>query len=630
MMWISAEHREIMRLPVPFLRRCSLRLSVSLLVGFISLAALPAPGQSPQGSPTNQNSPEVTTTTTTDVPEISSEETTQSFKVKVNLVELRVVVRDAKGNAVGKLKQDDFVLLDDKKTQTIKRFEVERSEAPSTSAPAGQSPVAESPNDLRSRLARSWRLAYLFDDINSTVNDVMNARTAAEQAIDSLAPGEQLAIFTLSGQGMQDFTSDKERLRGAVAQLQARPQGGSIVSDCPPINYYMADQLKNNGDPELFKVVLQQVIGCQFGGNTPQNGSEPVPRTGGPPPRKSGDQLLMEGELQATQEAIDRVYRAGEAQADLIFQSINQILRHVSEFGGQRTLVLLSPGMYLGRLRQADLSDSLNRAIERGVVINTLDLRGVVAQQAVGADISQKPYGSSLYVSNMINYEAASNIAQADPLMQMANATGGRYFHNNNDISAGLAKLSAEPEFSYLLAFTPQELKNDGKFHTLKVELKQPSGYSVQARKGYYAPKQGGLGGEANREVAEAVFGRDEIHELPLRVQTQFFKTGEETAQLAVLVRVDVRHMQFRKADGRNLNDLTVVAALFDRNDNFVSGKNNTVRMHIKDETLATKLNSGITLRNNFDISPGSYLVRVVARDTQGKMTTQSDVIDIP
>ncbi len=88
--------------------------------------------------------------------------------------------------------------------------------------------------------------------------------------------------------------------------------------------------------------------------------------------------------------------------------------------------------------------------------------------------------------------------------------------------------------------------------------------------------------------------------------------------------------MQFRKADGRNLNDADGVAALFDRNGNFVSGKNNKVRMHIKDETLATKLNSGITLRNNFDIAPGSYLVRVVARDEQGKMTTQNDVIDIP
>ncbi len=32
-----------------------------------------------------------------------------------------------------------------------------------------------------------------------------------------------------------------------------------------------------------------------------------------------------------------------------------------------------------------------------------------------------------------------------------------------------------------VLGFNPQNLKNDGKFHALKIELKQPSGYTLQA-----------------------------------------------------------------------------------------------------------------------------------------------------
>jgi len=73
-----------------------------------------------------------------------------------------------------------------------------------------------------------------------------------------------------------------------------------------------------------------------------------------------------------------------------------------------------------------------------------------------------------------------------------------------------------------------------------------------------------------------------------------------------------------------------VVTALFDRNANFISAKSNTVKMHIKDETLATKLNSGITLKSNFDVSPGSYVIRVVARDGQGKLSAQNSPIEIP
>ena len=589
------------------LARFGLRLGRGLPVAIVLAAALPALGQSSSAAPANQDQPEITTTT--DLPEISSEEQSPSFQVKVNLVQLRVVVRDAKGKAVGSLKQDDFVLLDDKKPQTIARFTVERTEAPSgTTRAEGNQSAAPTPAEIRSSFVASSRIAYLVDDINSTPSNLVNAKKAIGQAIDGLGPDQPLGIFTLSGQGTQDFTTDKEKLRAAAAQLQQRVQG-RVPTDCPPLNYYLADQIENGGNGPAFQMVVQQVIACQFDG------------------KSSPGQLAMQEA--AARAAIARVVHAGEYATNIALQTFNQVVQHVSLTQGPRRLIFLSPGFYAIR-QQAAIADALDRAIRAGVMVSTLDLRGVFSTDPMGVDISQKAWGSAVYAPDMLRYQLASDGAQTDLLMEIAENTGGTFFHNNNDFSGGLAKLSAEPEVSYVLAFNPKDLKNDGKFHTLKVELKQPSGYSVQARKGYYAPKPGESGKEADREVAEAVFGHDEIHELPLQVQTQFFKKSDEAAQVSVLVRVDVRHMQFRKADGRNVNDLTVVAALFDRNANFVSGKNNTVRMHIKDDTLATKLNSGITLNNKFDIAPGTYLLRIVARDAQGKMTTQNDVIEIP
>lgn len=559
--------------------------------------------QSTTGQQTNAP-PSQATVTTNDLQEITTEEQTQSFKVKVNLVELRVVVRDAQGNAIGNLKQDDFILIDEKKPQTITRFSVEHNE--SVAAGNAATPTTTPNDEIHSHLAGSWRLAYLFDDLNATPNDLTNAQKAARQAIDSLAPGQLLAIFTLSGQGTQDFTDDKASLRAAVQQLQPRPQAGSRPGDCPPIDYYIADQIVTYNDAKALNMVVAEVTACQFEGH-----SNAAAAT-------------------IAQQAVDREVRLGEGQENLALQTFNDVVRHINSFTGQRTMVLLSPGFYVGQTQQAALTDALNRAIQAGVVVNTLDLRGVNTGPLLGTDISERGSGTAIQSADMLQYKTASNLALADPLLQMANATGGKYVRNTNDFSGGLAKLSVTPEYSYLLAFNPQGLKNDGKFHTLKVELKQPSGYTVQARKGYFAPLPGGSGEQVKREVAEAVFAHDEIRELPLRVQTQFFRSSDDAAHVAVLVHVDVRHMQFQKNDGRNLNELTVVAALFDRNANFVAAKSNTVKMHIKDDTLSTKLNSGITLRNNFDVNPGSYLVRVVARDEQGKMLTQNEVVDVP
>ena len=66
-------------------------------------------------------------------------------------------------------------------------------------------------------------------------------------------------------------------------------------------------------------------------------------------------------------------------------------------------------------------------------------------------------------------------------------APGGTFFHNNNDLDEGFRRTADTPEYIYVLGFSPQKL--DGKFHKLKVTLKNPEKLTVQARQGYYAFK---------------------------------------------------------------------------------------------------------------------------------------------
>ncbi len=84
-----------------------------------------APPQAPSAaSPTTPQSPAVTTSDE-DLPEMSTEESIPTFRANVNLVEVRVVVRDAQGHTVGGLKKEDFQLLDNGKPQVITRFSAE-------------------------------------------------------------------------------------------------------------------------------------------------------------------------------------------------------------------------------------------------------------------------------------------------------------------------------------------------------------------------------------------------------------------------------------------------------------------------------------------------------------------------
>ena len=228
-------------------------------------------------------------------------------------------------------------------------------------------------------------------------------------------------------------------------------------------------------------------------------------------------------------------------------------------------------------------------------------------------------------------YDRDAAIANEDVMAELADGTGGTFFHNNNDLEAGLRRVASAPEYYYLLGFAPQNLKLDGSFHKLKVTVKNPAVAQIQARRGYYVPKHAESEIDtAKQQIEDAVFSREEMHELPVELHTQFFKSSDAQAKLTILARVDVQRIHFEKVDGRNKDDLTVVSALFDRNGNFVSGQQKLLKMRLRDETLA-RLGSGITIRTNFDTRPGAYFVRLVVRDANGQMMAAANgAVEIP
>jgi len=227
--------------------------------------------------------------------------------------------------------------------------------------------------------------------------------------------------------------------------------------------------------------------------------------------------------------------------------------------------------------------------------------------------------------------EIAAASANNDILSVLADGTGGVFFHNNNDLEEGFRRVAEAPEYSYVLAFAPQNLKLDGSFHMLKVTLKNPQKLSLQARRGYYAPKNFASPEEqAKQEIEDEMFSQEELHNLPVNLHTQFFKAGDQDAKLVVLAHVDVKRLRFRKAEGRNDNVLTCVSALFNRNGNFLQGTQKVVTLHLKDETLAHKMPSGLTLKTSFDVKPGNYMVRLVVRDAEGQlMSAENGTVEI-
>ena len=229
-------------------------------------------------------------------------------------------------------------------------------------------------------------------------------------------------------------------------------------------------------------------------------------------------------------------------------------------------------------------------------------------------------------------YRVSAQLAQEDVLAQLADGTGGTFFHNRNDVDEGLREAGAAPAMTYLLGFSPQNLKLDGSLHTLKVSFAHKTNYKIQARHGYFAPRHVVDPTEAAKEeIQEALFSQDEIRDLPVDLHTQFFKTDAFAAKLAVLTHVDIKGVHFRKAEGRNRDDLTVATAIFDENGNYVTGGEKIIEMKLLDTTYDRLTRVGLNLKSSFDVKPGSYLVRQVVRDSEGaQIAARNGAVVIP
>ena len=544
--------------------------------------------------------------------EVSSRDTPTTFKVRVNLVLVRVVVRDQQGKIVSNLKKEDFQLYDNRKLQTISSFSVETPEtrtasAVASSAAEGSSSSADAAGGKAVVLPLRF-VSMVFDDVHLSMADAVFVRDSATRFFGALAASDRVSLNTTSGQLTQEFTDDHDKLTKALLGIVPHSVTNHNFHDCPDVSYYQADLIVNKSDQQALGVATEEALQCAF----------------------NGDTRMMAAAQNLARVAADRMVVQGDNETQYAYRHLEDVVRRLANMPGQRVLVLVSPGFITTTL-QSEASEMVDRATRANIVINPIDARGLYAPDLMG-DIADPSIDTIRTAGYKGSYRVAAQFAQEDVLAQLADGTGGKFFHNRNDVDEAMREAGAAPAFSYLLGFSPQNLKIDGRFHTLKVALTSKEKFGIQARHGYFAPKTLTDPAEATKlEMQEALFSQEEIRDLPVELQTQFFKKDEAQARLAVLTRFDVKGIHFRKVQGRNNDQLTIVTGIFDENGNFVTGLSKVVEMKLLDTTYSRLSRSGFTVKTSFDVKPGTYLVRLVVRDAEGaQMAARNGAVVIP
>ena len=487
--------------------------------------------------------------------EIVSHDESVVFRSRVNLVAVPVVVRDRNGRAVKGLQRTDFRLTDNGKQQEIIRFSVEeggRASVPDKYADITQGSTESSAAGLESLPGREAAapperfVIYLFDDVNTEAGDLLRARAIASRRIAAdMGPNDRAAIFTASGEGMLDFTSNRESLQQALDRLKAHtPMAPGICET----TYYIGSRYLAC-DPDAVAYLAYKGYECRSDYS----------------PRSCPDDWV------AKSIALTGVNR-GQREIRLALYALFNAIERLAAMPGQRLIALVSSGFLAGQM-PAEKNELLERSARARVTINALDPRGVylvmnkasesgtairpprppgrtvTTQKGAEADVQRQTQEAAL-MGSAPGAALALTIKQAEAaeaesvLGELADGTGGVLFRNDNDLDAGFRVVTSAPECVYMLAFAPQNLKYDGRFHRIAVSLAGKQAFAIQTRRGYYTPSRlENAEEQAREEVREAVFSREEARDIPLEVRTQYFKSNDDSARVTVMVRCDVRQL---------------------------------------------------------------------------------------
>jgi VWFA-related protein len=548
--------------------------------------------------------------------------------VRTELVQLDVTVADKDGRNVAGLTARDFVLLEDGRPQALSHFAtggrpgVDTSEPESVAAPAPAAPAATpvTPPPLPPAAPRGRHVVLLVDDLHTAAANLPQAQEAMRRFVrEQIAAEDRVAIVSTSGSGgvFQDFTSDPEALVRAIARLRSRYEPVEALGR-PYLTEHQAE-LIDRGDVEALRVATEELLQIDD--------------------YLGEDLAKTQAYNQARRMVVEMTQRSGRALA-----VIESVVRGLAPLTGRKVVVLASDGFLIGlgslETSAYDVRKITDAATRAGVVLYSLDTRGLLAEPPGGAASFQGP-GVLRAPGARVSLQARSVEALRQGLNALAADTGGFLVKNSNDLDQGLGRILRDNETYYLLAYEPTNTARDGRFRKIQVRLRGRPELKVRTRSGYFAPDDRKASGpdpvsdpeaRREREIAQALGSLFPLTDVPLRLAADFIALPPQGPQAVLKIHADLRNVPFERQDERYRADLEFAGAVYDEAGNLVGEvAGERAALNLTAESYVRTVADGVTLQKSVPLAPGLYQVRLAAREaSRSLLGSVSRWVEIP
>lgn len=519
-----------------------------------------------------------------------SDDKDQAVQLKAELVELRVVVTDKKGQLVDNLKREDFEVLEDGRPQDISFFSIEKIEgSKSATSPDRPTAPAERPSPENAPPART--IVLFVDTLHLSAKSMIEVKKTLRQFVDKQITDQDLvALITPHGNTglLQQFIRDKKMLRYAIEKLRRFPRAETFFTP------YLASRVTTE-DQDAIQVAIQ-ILGVE------------------------------EGYVPLTAESA-KAYAISRAN-QILLQELNMrkatlltlkaVAERLAEMPGQRLIITMSDGFSLldvgGSNDTAGMQKVISRASRSGVVIYSIGAKGLNAP----AEYSARPIPSSLAFGNFM---ALSESDEQIAMRALAAETGGEVYFNNNYLEVPLQKVLDNNRVYYALAYYPSEEKNKTKFRKVSIKLKNHPDYEVRTQKGYALVEDEKLivAKTPREKLFVSMVQPLPVTNIPVTASADFLVHDGDDSQVTVQVHFDAKPLEFKEKDGKYHVACDVAVVVFDPSAKIVDSFAQQIKGELTSEHLEKAKHNGFRYSARLKLKPGLHQVRIGVRDMESE-----------
>jgi VWFA-related protein len=553
------------------------------------------------------------------------EDDVEVLRVKSNLINIDVMVKDKKGKYITDLKAEDFTVFENGVQQKVQFFEPpltaddNKTELSSAAAQTGTRASGQSGQAPRNIISLV---------LDGQTTDLANLKQVREGTIkyirEQISEADIVALFAVTSdlRLLQPFTQDKAKLIRAVekAYSVSSSSKGFEQSD-------LAENIaKERGVVENSGGALPGSITTQAAGST-------------------ASQAMIAARV--LQQFTKLRSALSEQQSRPILASLAAICEAQRGIPGKKTLVLFSQGFVAPATLDWQVQSAIDIANRANVAIYIIDSAGLKASapQSGGPAPASPLVGVSAARGQEQRIQAVGGetvfdyVRQEGPnrvydiLYRISGDTGGQLIKNTNDIAKGLERIDHEIRARYTLAYQSTDPNFDGSFRKLKVEVHRADA-QVISRSGYYAMAHDAvvsLSPEDKRLLASMTATTENNSALPLFIELPSFRFQEGNYLVPISIELPPGAVKFDSKGDKQLMQLEILGVVQQAQGKILSRLGGNFNVALSAEQYRAIQNNNIFYRQDIELAPGTYSIDLVVKDRlSGKITAKREKLVLP